>query len=214
MALTVNNIGTLSLLNILNRTASQQETVLERMATGSRINRGADDPAGLVAIALLESELTSVSAGITSNQRTDAMLGVADNALAEVSNLVNDIQRLADESANDAALTADEVAANQAQIDDALASIDRIVGNTNFNGAKLLDGSLGINATIQAAVGTDLTVYSRAPGEDAVITIDREGKKQPIATKRPTRSLPTCRARARPVGSRTPPEDRPRQLPQ
>ncbi len=168
MALTVNNIGTLSLLNILNRTASQQETVLERMATGSRINRGADDPAGLVAIALLESELTSVSAGITSNQRTDAMLGVADNALAEVSNLVNDIQRLADESANDAALTADEVAANQAQIDDALASIDRIVGNTNFNGAKLLDGSLGINATIQAAVGTDLTVYSRAPGEDAV----------------------------------------------
>ncbi len=168
MAITINNVTTLSLLNILNATQRRQDAVLFRMATGSKINRGADDPAGLVALATLDSELIAVNAGITSNQRTDAMLSVADNSLMEIGNLIDEIQRLASESANDAALTADEIAANQSQIDDALASIDRIVQTTNFSGTKLLDGSLGIDATIQAAIGTDLKVFSRKPGSTSV----------------------------------------------
>lgn len=170
MALTVNNVGTLSLLNILNRTTTAQENVLHQMATGSKINRGADDPAGLLAITKLDGELTAVKAGIANNQRTDAVLGVADNALSEIQNLVNEIQRLANEAANDAALTSEEIAANQAQIDDALASIDRIVSTTNFNGRKLLDGSLGINYTVSGTAGdiTDVKIYSRSPEIDAI----------------------------------------------
>jgi len=169
MALTVNNIGTLTLLNILNKTTTAQDKVLQQMSTGSKINRGADDPAGLLALTKLDGELTAVNAGITNNTRTDAVLGVADNALAEIQNLVNEIQRLANEAANDAALTADEIAANQAQIDDALASIDRIVSTTNFNGRKLLDGSLGINYTISGTAGdiTDVKIYSRSSEIDS-----------------------------------------------
>ncbi len=166
MALTVNNVGTLSLLNILNKTSTRQENVLHQMATGNKINRGADNPAGLLALTQLDGEITSVQAGIANNQRTDAVLGVADNALTEIGNLVDEVQRLANETANDAALTADEISANQAQIDDALASIDRIVANTNFNGRKLLDGSLGIRSTISGAADslTDIRVYSRESG--------------------------------------------------
>ncbi len=176
MGLTVNNVTTLSLLNILNRTSAAQENTTYRMATGHKINRGADDPAGLLAITSLDSELTAVNAGIQSNQRTDAFLGVADGALGQIGSLLDDIQRLANESANSAGLTADELAANQAQIDDAISSIDRIVSNTQFNGKKLLDGSLAINTTVGTAGAiTDVKVYSRRAGsDDTTLTVERE----------------------------------------
>ncbi len=162
MAMTVNNVNTLSLLNILNRTTNAQSAILDRMATGSKINKGSDDPAGLLALTKLESELTSVNAGISNNQRTDAILGVADGALTEVASLVDEIQRLANESSNDSALSAEELTANQSQIDDALASIDRIIQSTQFNGRKLLDGSLGIAAAVGTAGAlTDVKVFNR-----------------------------------------------------
>ncbi len=170
MAITVNSTNSLSLLNILNKTQTRQTKVLEQMSTGNMINRGADNPAGMLALTKLDGEIIAVNAGITNNQRTDAVLGVADNALNEIGNLVDEIQRLANETANDAALTADEISANQAQIDDALSSIDRIVANTNFNGRKLLDGSLGIRSEISGAADslTDIRVYSREAGNSNV----------------------------------------------
>lgn len=173
MALTVNNVGTLTLLNILNRTSQAQAAVTERMATGSRINHGVDDPAGLLALKSLESELTATEASINSNQRTDTILGVADGALSQIATLVDEIQRLASETANTAGLSASEIAANQSQIDDALTSIDRIVSNTQFNGRKLLDGSLGIVGTSSSATkATDVRVFSRKSGStDTTLTV-------------------------------------------
>lgn len=164
MALTITNANTLNLLNILNRTSAAQTNTMMRLSTGQRINRGADDPAGLIALQSLNSELTSVDAAIESTQRTDAMLGVADSALAEISDLLSEIQSLAAASSNSAGLTASEIATNQAQIDNAIASIDRIVRTTEFNGKKLLDGSLGINVTgVDSTYITDVRVYSRDP---------------------------------------------------
>jgi len=169
MAMTISNTSTLSLLNILNRTTAAQQSVLHRMATGKKINTGADDPAGLLALTKLGSQLTAVDAGISNNQRTDAMLSVADSSLTQITSLMGDITRLANETANDAALTSDEIAANQSQIDDALSSIDRIVGSKN-----LLDGSLGINyAVADATKVSDVKVYSRKAGSsDATLTVN------------------------------------------
>lgn len=174
MAMTISNTNILSLLNILNRTAAAQGSVLHRMATGKNISTGADDPAGLLALTKLGSQLTAVDAGISNNQRTDAMLSVADGSLTQIGSLMGDITRLANETANGAALTSDEVAANQSQIDDALSSIDRIVGSTNFNGKNLLDGSLGINYAVGDATKiTDVKVFSRKAGTaDATLTVD------------------------------------------
>jgi flagellin len=162
--MTINNLTTLSLLNVLSRTTQAQESVMSRMSTGRRINRGADDPAGLLSLTKLNSEVTGVNAAINSNQRTDTVLSVADGALTQIGTLLDDIQRLANETANDAALTAEEKVANQAQIDDALASIDRIISSTQFNGQKLLDGSLGISVSTTATKITDVRVYSRKSG--------------------------------------------------
>ncbi len=167
MALTVTNSNTLSLLNILNKTGTAQTNTMTRLSTGQKINRGQDDPAGLLALNSVEREMTSVNAAITSDQRTDAMLGIADGALTQITSLLGEVQRLASESSNSAGLTASEIASNQSQIDDAIASIDRIVRTTEFNGKKLLDGSLGINAQgADTAYFSNVRVYSRDPNAE------------------------------------------------
>src|SRR5262245_44435421 len=172
MGLTVTNINTLTLLNILNRTSADQSQSLTRLSTGSRINRGADDPAGLIASRVLDTELTAVNAAITNNQRTDSMLNVAEKAVNEVSGLINEIKSLAIQSANEDGISADEVAANQAQIDEALTAINRIIGSAEFNGKKLLDGSLGITTTgVDTTKLSDLRVFSRDPNAATSLSV-------------------------------------------
>ncbi len=172
MALTVTNLNTLSLLNIVNRTSLEQSNTLERLSTGSKINAGRDNPAGLIAVRGLRTELTSVDASIANNQRTNAILGVADSALNEVASLLTQISTLAQESANEEGISADELAANQAQIDNAISAIDRIIGTTEFNGKKLLDGTLGITTSgVDDSEITDLNVFSR-PKDSTTLTVN------------------------------------------
>ncbi len=162
MGLTVTNTNTISLLNILNRTSQSQSDTLQRLSTGFKVNRGSDDPAGLIAIQSLNAELTGVEAAIANGQRAKSVMNVADGALKEVSSLLTEIQKLAAASTSSGGLSAAEIAANQAQIDNAINSIDRIVRTTTFNGKSLLDGQQAIRATADTPnkVG-DVRVYSR-----------------------------------------------------
>lgn len=173
MAITVTNLNTLSLLNTLNRTSAQQSASMTRLTTGKMINSGKDNPAGLIALRGLENEMTAVDAALANNQRTNAMIGVADKALNEVASLLGEIKSLALKSANKDGISADELAANQSQIDNAIAAIDRIISSTEFNGKKLLDGSLGITTTgVDSSEITDLKVYSRDPKNDTAINVN------------------------------------------
>ncbi len=163
MAITVNSQNTLSLLNILNQTALAQETTLSRMSTGNKINAGKDDPAGLIALRALDAEYTAVTAAVENNQRTNAMLDVADGALQEVENLLTDIETLVAGSVGDQ-ITDSERAANQSQIDQAINSIDRIIRTTSFAGKNLLNGQLGIQVSESAGKAEDIRLYSRDSG--------------------------------------------------
>ncbi|HOO15548.1 MAG TPA: flagellin [Phycisphaerae bacterium] len=164
MAMSVTDNNTLTLLNTMDYLSAQQGAIFRRLCTGSKINRGADDPAGLMALQSINCELIGVDAAIRNNQRSDAMLNVADSALTQLSDLLGQIQTLVAQSSNSAGLTANEIASNQSQIDDAIASIERIVRTTEFNGRNLLDGSLGINVTgANATYFENVRVYSRDP---------------------------------------------------
>ncbi|MFQ5491437.1 MAG: flagellin [Phycisphaerae bacterium] len=163
MALTVNSANTLTLLNIVNKTAASQSKTLTQLSTGLRINRGADDPAGLILLQSLDAELTATNAAISNNQKADAILNVADGAISEISSLLNEVQSLVNASSSEAGISAAERAANQSQIDSAISSIDRIVNNTSFNGKKLLDGNLAIRTTgVSSSNISNLRVFSRA----------------------------------------------------
>ena len=156
MGLTVTNINTLSLLNILNRTTAEQSNSLLRLSTGKKINKGSDNPAGLIAVASLNAELTAVGEAINNGQRANAVLNVADSALVEVNSLLTEIERLAAASTSSGGLSGSEIAANQAQIDSAISSINRIVQTTSFNGKKLLDGQQSVRVTLDATAQTDV----------------------------------------------------------
>ncbi len=164
MGLTVTNTNSMKLLSIVNQTSAKQSNTLTQLSTGYKINRGADNPAGLIAMKSLETELIAVNAAIDNNQRSDAMLAVADNAVNEISSLLGEIETLVMASSSDAGLSAGERSANQAQIDQALASIDRIVSTTNFNGKRLLDGSQAIaieGTPVDTTKINALRIYSR-----------------------------------------------------
>jgi len=171
MAITVTNTNTLSLINILNRTTAAQTQSLERLATGFKINRAADNPAGLIAVQNLNAELTGVNAAIDNNQRANSVLNTADGALGQVSDLLGQIESLVSQSVSPGALSNSEIAANQAQIDSAIEAIDKIVGTTTFNGKKLLNGEQAITVSgVGANAEVNLKVFSRPEGGDINVT--------------------------------------------
>lgn len=171
MGLTINhNASLFRLLTIMNNNEAERQSTMTRLATGKRINRGSDDPAGLIAVKSLGSELAAVNAGIDNNQRTKSMLDVVDGALTEITSLVSDLERLAVAAVGDT-LSTEEKAANQAQIDSIIDSIDRIVNTSTFNNKPVFGGANQIAATMTASAAADikdLTVYSRNPNQSSV----------------------------------------------
>jgi flagellin len=136
------NISSLTAQNSLQRSNNELQTALTRLSTGLRINTGADDPAGLIASEALASDITATTKAISNSTRANEMIATADSALSQVSDLLNDIRGLVTEAANTGAMSADEIAANQLQVDSSLEAINRIAQTTTFQGKRLLDGSL------------------------------------------------------------------------
>lgn len=136
------NVPSLIASRILGNNNTAMNTALERLSTGLRINKGKDDPAGLIASEMLRGEIKAISAAIDNARRADNVISVAEGALQEVSSLLIELEGLVDHTANEAALSDEEVAANQLQIDSILETLDRISTSTEFQGKKLLNGEL------------------------------------------------------------------------
>lgn len=141
------NISSLTAQKTLARSNNQLQEALTRLSTGLRINVGKDDPAGLVASETLRSDIVSTQKAISNSQRANQMIATADSALGQVSSLLNDIRGLISEAANRGALSDEQIAANQLQIDSSLEAINRIAQTTTFQGRGLLDGSLDFITT-------------------------------------------------------------------
>jgi flagellin len=126
----------------LMRSGQELEVRLNRLSTGLRINRGADDPAGLIVSERLRSDLRGTDQGIKNSERASSVIATSEGSLAEVSDLLNSIRALIVEAANTGATSPEERRANQLQIDSAIDSITRIANTASFGGLKLLNGSL------------------------------------------------------------------------
>ena len=134
------NIPAIRAIHQLGRNQDDLNLRLGRLATGLRINRAADDPAGLISSERLRAEIRGIKQAIENGARASNVMSTAEGALNEVSALLLDLQVLVVAAANDAGMTDAEVAANQLQIDSILDSIDRIANTTTFAGSKLLNG--------------------------------------------------------------------------
>lgn len=141
------NVASLIGRNNLSRANASLSQSLTRLSTGLRINTGKDDPAGLIASENLRSDITSIQRAIGNTDRANQVIATADSALGQVSSLLNDIRGLVTESANAGALSEEQIAANQLQVDSSLEALNRIAQTTTFQGRRLLDGSLDFLTT-------------------------------------------------------------------
>jgi flagellin len=145
---------------------------LQRLSTGLRINTGKDDPAGLIASEALRRDINAVNTAVRNSNRASELIATADSALGEISKILLDVRALITEAANSGALSTDQIDANQLQIDSSLEAIDRISQTTNFQGRKLLDGSLDfVVSTIPASV-TKLNIEQANLGSTGSIQVD------------------------------------------
>ncbi len=147
-------------------------TSLERLSTGLRINRGKDDPAGLIASENLRAGMRAIGAAINNAQRAEQVVNVAEGGLQEISNLIVELQSLVGASANEAGLSKEEKDANQLQIDSILQTIDRLANSTSFQGVKLLNGNFDYTTSgVTAALLTDVTINSAKLAKDATMDV-------------------------------------------
>ena len=135
------NVQSLIAQRILSGNNQMLSQSLERLSTGLRINRGKDDPAGLIVSERLRSEIGATNAAISNAERADQVVNIAEGGLQEVSSLLTELQGLVTTSASTAGLSIEEKEANQLQIDSILQTIDRISSATSFQGIKLLNGN-------------------------------------------------------------------------
>ncbi len=171
------NVPSMLARRILGQQNQGLTTSLERLSTGLRINRGADDPAGLIASENLRAEKKAIAAAIGNAERAEQVVNVAEGGLQEISNLLLELQSLVGQTANDAGVTKDEKEANQLQIDSILQTIDRVANATSFNGIKLLNGNFDYTTSNQSSTLIDDVTINSARLSDTAgaymnVTID------------------------------------------
>ena len=144
-------------LNVANDNLSKS---IEKLSSGSRINRAADDAAGLVSSEKLLAQINGTKVGLKNAQDGVSVVQVADGALNEIGVILQRARDLAAQNVNDAQ-NDDAKTANATEYKQLLAEVNRIVGTTSFGNKTLLDGSY--NATFgvgQSMANSDLVNIS------------------------------------------------------
>jgi flagellin len=141
MALGVlNNLSAIYAENNLNNTNNSLQTVLQQLSSGSKINSGADDAAGLSLVNGLAANSAALTQSTTNATEGVGLLQVADGALSQVTSLLNRAVTLATEASNGTLNSSQESAANQ-EYQSILSEINNIGSTTTYNQNQVFNGS-------------------------------------------------------------------------
>ena len=136
------NIAALNSYRQLGNNNSAVSKNLEKLSSGYRINRAGDDAAGLAISEKMRAQITGLETAQKNANDGISLVQTAEGALTEVHSMLNRMVELAEQSANGTYDNAVDRANLQKEVDALLSEIDRIGDSTNFNGTKLLNGSL------------------------------------------------------------------------
>ena len=136
----------------LGVTTSSQAKVTEKLSSGYKINRAADDAAGLTISEKMRSQIRGLTQASTNAQDGVSCVQTAEGALAEVHSMLQRMNELAVKSANGTNTTADRVAI-QKEVSALICEIDRVKQSTQFNTLQLLDGNFSEKAYRTIQVG-------------------------------------------------------------
>ncbi|MGY1748496.1 flagellin N-terminal helical domain-containing protein [Modestobacter sp. SYSU DS0511] len=165
MGLSVNNnIAAMNSYRNLSVTDSQMSKSLEKLSSGFRINRAADDAAGLAISEGLRSQIGGLKVAVRNTQDGISVVQTAEGALTETHKILQRMRDLSVQASNEGSLNDDAKKNIQSEIGQLKSELDRIASTTNFNGKQLLDGKynttfqVGANAgeTIGVSIGTNM----------------------------------------------------------
>lgn len=139
------SISSTSMLMFGQRHLREAQSIInqaaERLATGKRINRAADDPAGMMAVERLDEHIIIFERKIDALAQEEALLGAKEGALSVVHDLLHELNGIVVSAANSGGLSEEELEGMQLQADDIIKALDMIANTTTFKGEKLF-GSL------------------------------------------------------------------------
>jgi flagellin-like hook-associated protein FlgL len=136
-----NNIAALNAYRNLSVTDGQMNKSLEKLSSGFRINRAADDAAGLAISEGLRSQIGGLKVAVRNTQDGISVVQTAEGALTETHSILQRMRDLSVQASNTGGLNDDAKANIQSEIVQLKAELDRIATTTTFNGKKLLDGT-------------------------------------------------------------------------
>jgi flagellin len=166
MSLRVNtNIAAMNAYRNLSTTESAQGKSLEKLSSGLRINRAADDAAGLVNSESLRSQVGGLKVATRNAQDGISVAQTAEGALNEVTSILQRMRDLAVQKANTGSNGDTANSAIDAEYGALASEIERIGSTTKFNGTTLLDGTFDKNFQVGAAAGE--TVGLKLDGDGA-----------------------------------------------
>ena len=134
---------------------------LEKLSSGYKINRAGDDAAGLAISEKMRAQITGLDKAQDNAKDGISLVQTAEGALTEVHDMLNRMYELAEQSANGTFEDGTDRKQLQKEVNQLKSEIDRIADSANFNGIKLLDGSMSANATTKinnAGTGTTAAV--------------------------------------------------------
>ena len=136
------NVAASITANALTKNERAMSQAMERLSTGQRINSASDDAAGLAIASRMTSQINGLNMAVRNANDGISMVQTADGALVEVSSMLQRMRELTVQAASGTMTTADKTALNVefGALED---QIHAISTNTEWNGTKLLDGSLG-----------------------------------------------------------------------
>lgn len=142
-----NNISAIRALRNLKVNDRVQAQSLERLSTGLRINRAADDPSGLVLSEQLRAQINALKQASDNTDNASGLLAVADNALEEIQKQLTSIKNAVIFAQNTGGSSPEQITAEQDMVNQAIASIDRISATTRYSKRQLLNGNSSFTTT-------------------------------------------------------------------
>jgi len=168
------NVMALNAARNLSTTGVQLGKSLEKLSSGFRINRAADDAAGLVVSQGLRAQVSGLRQATRNAQDGISVVQTAEGALNEVHTMLNRMRDLAVQAANTGASGTTALTAAQNEVTALASEITRVSSSTKFGGVSLLDGTYGVSAAKVTGFDADNAITHTA-GDDFTININGLG---------------------------------------
>ncbi|MBG6178855.1 flagellin N-terminal helical domain-containing protein [Arthrobacter sp. CAN_A1] len=196
------NVSAMNAYRNLSMTQNDMSKSLEKLSSGLRINRAADDAAGLALAEGLKSQVGGLTVASRNAQDGIGVVQTAEGALTEVQSILQRMRDLAVQAGNDSN-NAESRGAIKTEVDGLVAELDRISENTNFNGNKLLNGSkpemnfqVGAEGDLSSQIAVNLSGANVKSVADTLGASTGGGTRFDVAAFDATTGAPTALAEA------------------